>query len=42
VGAEAAEDVLSETFLVAFRRRADFDTSWEPHDLDCWASRRAC
>lgn len=29
VGGEAAEDVLSETFLVAFRRRADFDSSWE-------------
>lgn len=29
VGAEAAEDVLSETFLVAFRRRADFDHSRE-------------
>lgn len=29
VGAEAAEDVLSETFLVAFRRRADFDSSSE-------------
>lgn len=27
VGADAADDVLSETFLVAFRRRADFDTS---------------
>lgn len=26
VGRQAAEDVLSETFLVAFRRRADFDT----------------
>lgn len=25
VGADAAEDVLSETFLVAFRRRASFD-----------------
>lgn len=29
IGADAAEDVLSETFLVAFRRRADFDTGWE-------------
>lgn len=29
VGSEAAEDVLSETFLVAFRRRADFDSSWD-------------
>ena len=29
VGADAAQDVLSETMLVAFRRRADFDTSWE-------------
>ena len=29
IGAEGVEDVLSETFLVAFRRRADFDTSWE-------------
>lgn len=27
IGSEAAEDVLSETFLVAFRRRADFDLS---------------
>ena len=27
VGADAAEDVLSETFLVAFRRRGDFDAS---------------
>lgn len=26
-GSDAAEDVLSETFLVAFRRRADFDLS---------------
>lgn len=29
VGSEAAEDVLSETMLVAFRRRADFDSTWE-------------
>lgn len=29
VGRHAAEDVLSETFLVAFRRRADFDASAE-------------
>lgn len=29
VGAEAAQDVLSETFLVAFRRRAAFDHAWE-------------
>ncbi len=29
VGADGVEDALSETFLVAFRRRADFDTSWE-------------
>ncbi len=29
VGRHAAEDVLSETFLVAFRRRADFDTDVE-------------
>jgi RNA polymerase sigma-70 factor (ECF subfamily) len=28
VGADAAEDVLSETMLVAFRRRRDFDTAW--------------
>ncbi|MFJ4996605.1 RNA polymerase sigma factor [Microbacterium sp. NPDC088619] len=27
IGSDAAEDVLSETFLVAFRRRADFDLS---------------
>lgn len=29
VGVDAVEDVLSETFLIAFRRRADFDSSWE-------------
>ncbi|GAA4190072.1 RNA polymerase sigma factor [Microbacterium oryzae] len=29
VGADAVEDVLSETFLVAFRRRGDFDTAWK-------------
>ncbi|GAA1468103.1 RNA polymerase sigma factor [Microbacterium thalassium] len=29
VGSDAAEDVLSETFLVAFRRRGDFDHRWE-------------
>ena len=29
VGADAGDDVLSETFLVAFRRRADFDFSRE-------------
>lgn len=29
VGVDAVEDVLSETFLVAFRRRASFDDSWE-------------
>ncbi|CAH0166308.1 ECF RNA polymerase sigma factor SigE [Microbacterium oxydans] len=29
IGRHAAEDVLSETFLVAFRRRADFDTGIE-------------
>lgn len=28
VGADAAEDVLSETMLVAFRRRRDFDHEW--------------
>ena len=28
VGVDAAEDILSETFLVAFRRRADFDSTW--------------
>lgn len=27
IGSDAAEDVLSETFLVTFRRRADFDLS---------------
>jgi RNA polymerase sigma factor (sigma-70 family) len=27
VGRHSADDVLSETFLVAFRRRADFDTA---------------
>lgn len=29
VGSDAAEDILSETFLIAFRRRGDFDHSWE-------------
>lgn len=29
VGRYAAEDVLSETFLIAFRRRVDFDTGVE-------------
>ena len=29
IGRHAAEDVLSETFLVAFRRRADFDMDVE-------------
>ncbi|WP_223627866.1 RNA polymerase sigma factor [Microbacterium sp. EST19A] len=29
VGRHTAEDVLSETFLVAFRRRADYDTGVE-------------
>ncbi|GAA5209278.1 RNA polymerase sigma factor [Microbacterium kyungheense] len=29
VGVDAAEDVLSETMLVAFRRRRDFDATWE-------------
>ncbi|WP_447913057.1 RNA polymerase sigma factor [Microbacterium phyllosphaerae] len=29
IGRSAAEDVLSETFLVAFRRRADFDLAKE-------------
>lgn len=29
VGVDAADDVLSETFLVAFRRRAVFDGAWE-------------
>ncbi|MBD3940745.1 sigma-70 family RNA polymerase sigma factor [Microbacterium sp. NEAU-LLC] len=29
VGSDAAEDVLSETMLIAFRRRRDFDTAWE-------------
>ena len=29
VGSDAAEDVLSETFLVAFRRRASFDPTWD-------------
>ncbi|MDN3444968.1 RNA polymerase sigma factor [Microbacterium sp. APC 3901] len=29
VGSDDAEDVLSETFLVAFRRRADFDLNKE-------------
>jgi RNA polymerase sigma-70 factor (ECF subfamily) len=29
VGVDAGEDILSETFLVAFRRRTAFDQSWE-------------
>lgn len=29
VGADAADDVLSETMLVAFRRRRDFDLAWD-------------
>ena len=29
VGGAAAEDIVSDTFLVAFRRRADFDHSWD-------------
>ncbi|HEX5857703.1 MAG TPA: sigma-70 family RNA polymerase sigma factor [Microbacterium sp.] len=29
IGREAAQDIVSETFLVAFRRRRDYDTSWE-------------
>lgn len=29
VGVDAADDVLSETFLVAFRRRSTFDQRWE-------------
>lgn len=29
VGSHAAEDVLSETMLIAFRRRRDFDAAWE-------------
>ncbi|MFH8252355.1 RNA polymerase sigma factor [Microbacterium sp. B2969] len=29
VGVVAAEDILSETFLVAFRRRKDFDAAWQ-------------
>lgn len=29
VGTDAVEDVLSETFLVAFRRRAHFDDWWD-------------
>ncbi len=29
LGADAAEDALSETFLVAFRRRGSFDHAWE-------------
>lgn len=28
VGSHTAEDVLSETFLVGFRRRGDFDAEW--------------
>jgi len=29
LGADAAQDALSETFLTAFRRRASFDHTWE-------------
>lgn len=29
VGAANAEDILSETFLVAFRKRASFDSGWD-------------
>lgn len=29
LGAQAAEDALSETFLIAFRRRSSFDHTWE-------------
>lgn len=29
IGRDAVDDVLSETFLVAFRRRAVFDRGWE-------------
>lgn len=29
VGSDAAEDVLSETMLVAFRRRRSFDQAWD-------------
>jgi RNA polymerase sigma factor (sigma-70 family) len=29
LGADAGEDILSETFLVAFARRKSFDTSWD-------------
>lgn len=29
VGPDAADDVLSETMLVAFRRRRDFDLAWD-------------
>jgi RNA polymerase sigma factor (sigma-70 family) len=29
IGQDAAEDVLSETFLVAFRRRSAFDPTWD-------------
>jgi len=29
LGSDAAEDALSETFLIAFRRRGSFDHEWE-------------
>lgn len=29
LGADAGEDILSETFLVAFAKRSSFDTSWD-------------
>lgn len=29
VGAQAAGDVLSETFLIAFRKRGSFDAAWD-------------
>src|SRR5690625_7092636 len=28
VGVDAVDDVLSETFLIAFRKRSSFDTTW--------------
>ena len=29
VGSQSAGDILSETFLIAFRKRASFDTAWD-------------
>lgn len=38
VGTDAAQDVVSETMLVAFRRRADFDVHGTRPGHGCWVS----